>query len=159
MTQWRGNLEVIEQGSKIKAISRLWLCRLLVCFGLAVGTLSVWDTLSHTWDPAFQAPALPLGPTHTNYHAFREFTLSVGAMLVLAYGMFLPLAKRSRDLWNVMCVTAFCYYGGWWIPSPLFGLQAPNTLATIIHLASTVLTLTGVTASRGNFPNSDGAAR
>jgi hypothetical protein len=114
-TRWRGNLEVIEQGSeskfKIKAISRLWLSRLLVCFGLAVGTLSVWDTLSHTWDPAFQAPALPLGPTHTKYHAFREFTLSVGAMLVLAYGMFLPLAKRSRDLWNVMCVTAFFYYG------------------------------------------------
>jgi hypothetical protein len=135
MTRWRGNLEVIEQGAeskfKTKAISRLWLCRLLVCFGLAVGTLSVWDTLSHTWDPAFQAPALPLGPTHTNYHAFREFTLSVGAMLVLAYGMFLPLAKRSRDLWNVMCVTAFCYYGGWWIPSPLFGLHAPNTPATI----------------------------
>jgi hypothetical protein len=97
MTRWRGNLEVIEQGAeskfKIKAISRLWLCRLLVCFGLAVGTLSVWDTLSHTWDPAFQAPALPLGPTHTNYHAFREFTLSVGAMLVLAYGMFLPLVS------------------------------------------------------------------
>jgi hypothetical protein len=38
-------------------------------------------------------------------------------MRYLAYGMFLPLAKRSRDLWNVMCVTAFCYYGGWWIPS------------------------------------------
>jgi len=38
----------------------------------------MWDTLSHAWDPAFQAPALPLGPTHTNYHAFREFTLSVG---------------------------------------------------------------------------------
>jgi hypothetical protein len=89
------------------------------------------DTLSHTWDPAFQPPALPLGPTHTNYHAFREFTLSVGAMLILAYGMFLPLAKRSRDLWKVMCVTAFCYYGGWWIPSPLFGLHAPNTPATV----------------------------
>ena len=162
MTSWRGNLEVIEQGSeskfKIKAISRLWLCRLLVCLGLAVGTLSVWDTLSHTWDPAFQAPALPLGPTHTNYHAIREFTLSVGAMLVLAYGMFLPLAKRSRDLWKVICVTAFCCYGGWWIPSLLFGLHAPNTPATIIHLAATFLTLTGVIASRGNFSNS-GAGR
>jgi hypothetical protein len=32
----------------------------------------------------------------------------------------------------------FCRYGGWWIPHPLFGLHAPNTPATIIHLAATI---------------------
>jgi hypothetical protein len=38
-------------------------------------------------------------------------------------------------------------------------LHAPNTPATIIHLAATVLTLTGVVASRSNYSDSDGAGR
>jgi hypothetical protein len=67
-----------------------------------VCTLSIWDTLAHSWDSAFQAPALPLGSKHTNYHAFREFTLSVGAAAVLLYVMFLPSAQRARPLWIVM---------------------------------------------------------
>jgi hypothetical protein len=60
----------------------------------------MWDTLAHSWDPAFQAPTLPLGPTHTNYHAFREFTLSVGASALLLYGMFLPPVYRVRPVWT-----------------------------------------------------------
>ena len=80
----------------------MWFSRVLLCSGLAVGSLSMWDTLSHAWDPAFQAPALPLGPTHTNYHAFREFTLSVGAAAVMLYVILLPAARRSRPLWVVM---------------------------------------------------------
>lgn len=76
--------------------------RVLLCLGLAVCTLSIWDTLAHSWDSAFQAPALPLGSKHTNYHAFREFTLSVGAAAVLLYVMFLPSAQRARPLWIVM---------------------------------------------------------
>jgi hypothetical protein len=79
------------------------LPRILLCLGVAAGTLSIWDTLSHTWDPSYQAPALALGPTHTNYHAFREFMLSVGAVLVELYGVFQPAAKRTRPLWVAMC--------------------------------------------------------
>jgi hypothetical protein len=110
----------------------------------SLGSLSMWDTLSHAWDPAFQAPALPLGPTHTNYHAFREFTLSVGAAAVMLYVILLPAARRSRPLWVVMAATAACYYGGWWLPGPLLGLSAPNRVATVIHLAATVTSLAGV---------------
>lgn len=120
------------------------LSRVFLCLGLAAGTLSIWDTLSHTWDPAFNAPALPLGPTHTNYHAFREFTLSMGAVAVLLYGMFLSAAKRTRPIWVVMCLTAVFYYGGWWLPWPLFGLRAPNQVATVDHLVATILCLSGV---------------
>jgi hypothetical protein len=112
----------------------------------------MWDTLVHSWDPAFQAPALPLGKMHTNYHAFREFTLSVGAAAVLLYVMFLPSAHRIRPLWNVMCVTAVCYYGGWWLPGPLLGLYAPNRAATFVHLAATVLCLTSVVLAWPHFP-------
>ena len=112
----------------------------------------MWDTLSHSWDPAFQAPASSLGPTHTNYHAFREFTLTVGAVVVILYVMFLPPPMRSRSFWVVMAVTSVCYYGGWWLPWPLLGLSAPNSVATIIHLAATVLSLSGVALAWRFFP-------
>ena len=122
----------------------MWLSRVLLCLGLMAGTLSMWDTLAHSWDPAFQAPALPLGPTHSNYHAFREFTLSVGAAAVLLYGMFLPATHRARPVWVMMGVTAVGYYGGWWLPGPLLDLHAPNRLATIVHLAASILSLASV---------------
>ena len=54
------------------------LCRTLICLGIIIGLPSVWETLAFSWNPLFQAPGLPLGPTHTNYHAFREFTLTIG---------------------------------------------------------------------------------
>ncbi len=122
----------------------LLLPRILLCLGVAMGALSIWDTLSHTWDPAFNAPRLPLGPTHTNYHAFREFTLSVGVVMALLYGVFLPAGKRTRPVWVVMCVVALSYYGGWWLPGPLFGLHVPNQVAMIDHLFATFLCLTGI---------------
>jgi hypothetical protein len=36
------------------------LNRVLLCLGLAGATLRMWDTLAHSWNPAFQAPVLPL---------------------------------------------------------------------------------------------------
>ena len=127
--------------------------RSFLCLGLSAGALSMWDTLTHTWDPTFQAPALSLGATHTNYHAFREFTLSVGAAVVLLYVVFLPAILRTRSLWIVMLITAVCYYGGWWLPGPLFGLHAPNRPAEIDHLAATILSLTGVILAWDKFPS------
>jgi hypothetical protein len=136
----------------------MWLSRVLLCLGLSVGSLSMWDTLSHSWDPAFQAPALSLGPTHTNYHAFREFTLTVGAVSVMLYVMFLPQSMRLRSFWVIMAVTSVCYYGGWWLPWPLLGLHAPNAVATIVHLAATVLSLSGVALAWRSFPNTEPAS-
>ena len=89
----------------------MWLSRVLLCLGLSVGALSMWDTVSHSWDPAFEAPALSLGPTHTNYHAFREFTLTLGAVGVMLYVMFLPESMRLRSFWVIMAMTSVCYHG------------------------------------------------
>ncbi len=130
----------------------MWMSRLLLCLGLAAGTFSMWDTLAHTWNPSYQAPALPLGPTHTNYHAFREFTLSMGAAVTMFYVVFLPLEQRTRPLWIVMCVAAICYYGGWWLPWPLLGLHAPNRPANVVHLSATVLCLADVGLAWPHFP-------
>lgn len=48
------------------------LCRTLLVLDILVGLPSVWETLSFSWDPPFQAPALRYGPTHSNYHAFAR---------------------------------------------------------------------------------------
>jgi hypothetical protein len=74
------HIEVDDEGHVThKFVERLQL-------GLAASGLSMYDTLSHAWDPSFEAPALSLGRRHTNYHAFREFTLSVGVAAVLIWG-------------------------------------------------------------------------
>ena len=130
--------------------------RILLCLGLVVGAFSMWDTLAHTWDPAFNAPALALGATHTNYHAFREFTLSLGAVIVLLYGMFQPTPRRSQTLWIVMLIMALCYYGGWWLPGPIFGLYAPNRGALITHLIATIFTLASVALAWRHFSTVSG---
>ena len=127
------------------------LCRILLLLGLAASGLSMFDTLSHVWDPSFEAPALSLGTRHTNYHAFREFTLSIGVGTVLAWGMFQPVGKRRRELWVAMLVASLGYYVGWWLPWPLFGLHAPNLIAEVVHLAATVLTLAAVEIARPSF--------
>ena len=93
-----------------------------------------------------------MSPTHTNYHAFREFTLSAGAAVVPLYGMFLPAIQRARPVWIVMGVTAVRYYGGWWLPGPLLGLHAPNRAALITHLTATILSLAGVGLAWPYFP-------
>jgi len=89
------------------------LCRVLLVLGVLVGIPSLWETLSFSWDPAFQAPALRYGPRHSNYHAFREFTLTLGAILVMLWAMFQPPARRERlgdprPASVTFCLTAWC---------------------------------------------------
>ena len=128
------------------------LCRTLVCLGIIIGLPSVWETLAFSWNPDFQAPRLPLGPTHTNYHAFREFTLTIGVELVILYIVFQPPGHRIRPLWNVMLIAALGYYVGWWLPWPIFGYHAPNEFSQIDHFIATVITLVGVFCARQQFP-------
>ena len=128
------------------------LCRTLLCLGIIIGLPSVWETLAFSWNPDFQAPRLPLGPTHTNYHAFREFTLTIGVELVMLYVVFQPLGHRIRPLWNVMLIAALGYYVGWWLPWPIFGYHAPNEQSQIDHLAATVFSLAGVACAWQHFP-------
>lgn len=84
--------------------SEIKLARILLILGVIVGLPSVWETLSFSWDPTFQAPALREGPRHTNYHAFREFTLTIGALGdVPACGAAVarPLG-RDGDRWRLL---------------------------------------------------------
>jgi len=130
----------------------MWLSRTLVCLGLFCGIPSVWETLAFSWNPDFQAPRLHLGPTHTNYHAFREFTLTMGVVILMLYVMFLPSKRRTQPLWTVMLITAVGYYGGWWLPGPFLGLYAPTQASGIVHLAATVLSLAGIIIAWKHFP-------
>jgi len=82
--------------------SEIKLARILLILGVIGGLPSVWETLSFSWDPTFQAPALREGPRHTNYHAFREFTLTIGALGTMLWVMFQPAARQSRALWVAM---------------------------------------------------------
>jgi len=112
------------------------LPRVLLVLGILVGLPSIWETLSFSWDPTFQAPALRYGPTHSNYHAFREFTLTLGAIMVMLWVMFQPAGRRSRALWVVMALAGVLYYGGWWLPWPILELHTPNIIAELDHEAA-----------------------
>lgn len=127
------------------------LCRLLLLLGLLASGIPMYDTLAHVWDPSYEAPALSLGPRHTQYHAFREFSLQAGVAAVLAWGMLQPAGRRRRELWAAMLLAALGYYSGWWLPWPLFGLRAPLAIAEWVHLAATVLTLGAVGLARPWF--------
>lgn len=140
--------DTASQGART---ARMRLCRALLVLGLVVGGPSLWQTLAFSWDPTFQAPALRYGPSHTQYHAFREFTLTLGALAVMLWVMFQPAARRTRELWVTMLMAAGFYYGGWWLPWPLLGLRTPNVGAELVHLASALLSVAGVGLARGEF--------
>ena len=125
--------------------------RALLIAGILFGLPSLWETLSFSWDPSFQAPTLRFGPTHTNYHAFREFTLTLGALTTMLWVMFQPAANRSRPLWVAMLLAAGFYYVGWWLPWPLLGLHTPNVAAEIVHLAAAASSLTAIFLVRKQF--------
>ena len=131
--------------------SHLTLCRSLLVLGLICGLPSLWQTLAFSWDPTFQAPALRYGPDHTNYHAFREFTLTLGANAVVLWSIFQPAARRTFALWVAMLLSAVCYYAGWWLPWPLLGLHTPSLIAEMVHLATAFLTLLGIVLARRHF--------
>jgi len=132
-------------------VSYIAICRALLVLGVAVGIPSVWETMSFSWDLTFQAPALLYGPTHSNYHAFREFTLTVGAILVMLWAMFQPAARRSRGLWVAMALDGVFDYGGWWLPWPILGLHTPNMVAELDHEAAAILSLLAIALSLRRF--------
>lgn len=127
------------------------LCRILLVLGLLVGLPSIWETLAFSWDPTFEAPALRYGRTHTNYHAFREFTLTVGALSIMLWTVFQPAENRSRAIWTTMALAAAFYYGGWWLPWPLLGLHTPTLVAELVHEAAALLSCAAVALAWKHF--------
>ena len=123
------------------------LCRILLVVGIVVGLPSLWETLSFSWDPTFQAPSLRYGPTHTNYHVLRELTLTLGALAVMLYGMFRPERDRTPALWWAMALAAGFYYGGWWLPWPILGLHTPTLPAELVHEAAASISCSAIALS------------
>jgi hypothetical protein len=131
------------------------ISRILLVLGLLIGLPSLWETLSFSWDPTFQAPALRYGPEHTNYHAFREFTLTLGALAIVLWVMFQPAKNRSHTLWMTMMFAGVFYYSGWWLPWPLLGLHTPNLRAELVHIVAATLSLTAIARSWQYFHRRD----
>jgi len=121
--------------------------RLLLLFGVMAGFISFWYTLQFTWMPEFQATALPDGPTHSNYHAFR------GAMLALAVNLLLVWAAIrghaiAREVWAAITFMAVFYYAGWWLAGPIWGYYAPSFAAETVHAVATIGGLGGLAVLR-----------
>ena len=118
-------------------MSRRFIAQILMLTAILTSGISLWKTLAFSWDPSFQAAMLPEGPTHTNYHAFREACLAAGALLAMATVVFGPSHFRSNGCFHIATLMAVSYYAGWWLPWPLLGYTTPNLAALIVHLIAT----------------------
>lgn len=123
--------------------TRQWIGRILILFGLIGGFTSFWYTLQFTWMPEFQATELPAGPTHSNYHAFREAMLALAVNLLLIWAAIRAGALKF-EVWGVITFMAVFYYGGWWLAWPIWGYHAPTVIAEMNHVIGTVFGLAGL---------------
>ncbi|MEM7531763.1 MAG: hypothetical protein AAF639_06290 [Chloroflexota bacterium] len=121
--------------------------RVLLVFGIAGGFISFWYTLQFTWTPEFAAVNLPEGPTHSNYHAFREALLALAVNLLLVWIVFKG-ATIKVETWAVITFMAVFYYAGWWLAWPIWGYHAPNLVAEMNHVIGTIGGLAGLTLLR-----------
>lgn len=117
--------------------SRILVGRLLMAFGIIAGFVSFWYTLEFTWTPEFQATNLPEGPTHSNYHAFREAMLAFAVNLLLIW-VAIKGDNVTRETWLITTFMAIFYYLGWWAAWPIWGYHAPNMIAETNHLIGTI---------------------
>lgn len=123
--------------------SKIIAGRIALLAGLLGGFISFWYTLEFTWTPEFAATNLPDGPTHSNYHAFREALLALGVNLLLLWVFIKPEAIKSGQ-WIIVVFMAGLYYAGWWTAWPIWGYHAPNITAELNHLMGTVGGLVGL---------------
>ena len=124
---------------------RILFGRILLLFGVVAGTVSFWFTLQFTWTPEFAATELPEGPTHSNYHAFREALLALGVNLLLVWSA-IQGAKIKFESWAIVIFMAVLYYTGWWLAWPIWGFHAPSVGAETNHLIGTVGGMLGLLA-------------
>ncbi len=98
--------------------------RVLLFFGIICGFVSFWYTLEFTWTPEFAATNLAIGPTHSNYHAFREAMLALAVNLLLIW-IAIKGTAIAREAWAIGVFMAIFYYAGWWLAWPIWGYHAP----------------------------------
>ena len=125
------------------ACNNITIGRVLLFFGIVAGFISFWFTLQFTWTPEFAAVNLPVGETHSNYHAFR------GALLALAVNLLLVRvaikgSAVSAESWGITAFMAVFYYAGWWLAWPIWGYHAPDVTAEMNHVFGTVGGLAGL---------------
>ncbi len=122
---------------------RILIGRLMLLFGVMAGFISFWYTLQFTWMPEFQATALPDGPTHSNYHAFRGAMLALGVNLLLVWAG-IRAGAIAREAWAMITFMAVFYYAGWWLAWPIWGYHAPSIEAETVHAVATFGGLAGL---------------
>ena len=134
-------------------MNRLNLCRLLIVSGFALGLVSLTITASHIGDPLYTLIAeFEAGATHAWYHALREISGDIVAMLVILAVIFGAAQNRTPFSWYLCLVLMAGYYAPFWIGIPFFGqLSAPNLAAEIIHIVMAVLPVTGLWIARKEF--------
>lgn len=118
--------------------------RIVLLLGVSAGFISFWYTLQFTWMPEFQATNLPDGPTHSNYHAFREAMLALAVNLLLVFAAIKATAIKF-EVWATTAFMAVFYYVGWWLAWPIWGYRAPSVPAEMVHLVATGGGLAGLT--------------
>jgi len=117
--------------------------RILLLLGVIGGFISAWYTLQFTWMPEFQAINLPDGPTHSNYHAFREAMLALAVNSLLVW-VGIKAAALKFESWAIVTFLAVFYYSGWWLAWPIWGYHAPSIMAEFNHLGGTIGGLAGL---------------
>jgi hypothetical protein len=132
-------------------VGSLRFARVLISLAFLISFVSLFETLSHVWDPEYYIPTLTDGPEHARFHFLREFASSVGKIIAVCVILFQPERWRTPALWWVMVILVVSYYAGFWIGYPVLGVGAPNTAARVIHTSTTVLGLAGVLLARQGF--------
>ena len=134
-------------------MNTLNLCRLLVVSGFALGLVSFAVTASHIGDPLYTLiPEFAAGATHAWYHALREVSGDLVAMLVILAVIFATVQNRTPFTWYLALVLMLGYYAPFWIGIPFFGqLSAPNLAAEIIHIVMAALPVAGLLIARKEF--------
>ena len=124
-------------------MTKITISRILIALAVLAGLISAWQTLQFTWMPEFQAPALLDGPTHTNYHAFREAMLAFAVNGLMIWAIIKGAVQRFGT-WATTLFMAVFYYIGWWLAWPIWGYHAPELGAEIVHAVATVAGLVGL---------------
>jgi hypothetical protein len=132
-------------------LSRMGLARILIGLAFLTTCLSLFETLSHIWDPEYYILSLSDGPQHARFHFLREATGDAGKIIVIAFILLQPGRLRTPALWWIMLILIVSYYGGFWIGYPVLGVGAPNVPARVVHTLATALGLAGVLIARPSF--------
>jgi hypothetical protein len=133
--------------------SRIGVARVLIGLAFLVSLLSLYQTLSHLWDPDYHLPQLADGPQHARFHFVREALGDVGKIVAVGFIVLQPARRRTSPLWWVMLILVGSYYGGFWLGYPVLGVGAPNLSAQVVHTVSTLFGLAGVLIARSAFPS------